>query len=72
MTVNRRIQKLEERVERLQARLSARTSQLILLLSQIDEMKEALRRAGYEVEFKALPDGTEEAQDDLHQQGAPE
>jgi len=61
VTVNRRIQKLEERIERLQARLSARTSQLILVLNQIDEMKEALRRAGYEVEFKALPDSIEEA-----------
>lgn len=66
MTVNRRIQKLEERVERLQARLSARTSQLILLLSQIDEMKEALRRAGYEVEFKALPDNIKDPSNDLH------
>lgn len=66
MTTNRRIQKLEERVERLQARLSARTSQLILLLGQIDEMKEALRRAGYELEFKALPDGIEGEQDGLH------
>lgn len=61
MTVNRRIQKLEERIECLQARLSARTSQLILVLNQIDEMKEALRMAGYEVEFKVLPDNIEEA-----------
>ena len=66
MTVNRRIQKLEERVERLQARLSSRTSQLILVLNQIDEMKEALRRAGYEVEFKVLSEGREDGQDDLH------
>ena len=66
MTTNRRIQKLEERIERLQARLSSRTSQLILLLNQIDEMKEALRRAGYELEFKVLSEGREDGQDDLH------
>ena len=66
MTTNRRIQKLEERIERLQARLSSRTSQLILLLNQIDEMKEALRRAGYELEFKDLPEGLKDEQDSLH------
>lgn len=66
MTTNRRIQKLEERIERLQARLSSRTSQLILLLNQIDEMKEALRRAGYELEFKDLSEGLKDGQDSLH------
>jgi len=66
VTTNRRIQKLEERIERLQARLSSRTSQLILLLNQIDEMKEALRRAGYELEFKDLSEGLKDGQDSLH------
>ena len=44
MTDAKRIAKLEARVAALQARLSARTDQLLLVLMQIDDLKKQAER----------------------------
>ncbi len=49
MTPTRRIEKLEAQVASLQARLAARTDQLVLVLLQIDDLKKAIDEAGLEV-----------------------
>lgn len=54
MTQARRVEKLEAQVASLRRRLDARTGQLILLLGQIEQMKQALDAAGLEFEFQAV------------------
>lgn len=53
----RRIHKLEAQVVSLRARLDARTTQLLLVLTQINDLKDALDAAGLEI---TTPDLTEE------------
>ena len=52
--LEKRIAKLEAQVESLRKRLDARTSQLILVLSQIAELKEILAEHGLEVTVKPV------------------
>ena len=52
MTGAKRIAKLEAQVASLRGRLSNRNTQVIMLLDQIAQMKQALEQHGLEFEFK--------------------
>ena len=50
-TQAKRVAKLEAQVASLRSRLSARTTQLILVLDQVQQMKSAVESAGLEFNF---------------------
>lgn len=51
MTHTRRIARLEAQVASLRRRLDARTTQLILVLDQVQQMKASVEAAGLEFTF---------------------